>query len=602
MKKNLAVAVFCIGIGIFLVAFSPGMAENAETVRFVSPDGSDAGPGTSEEPWRTIRHAVDQARPGMVIRLTPGVFRERVVITRSGEEGRPVTIEGARGPGGERLTRIDAGIEVPPETWEPAPGAGPNVYRNTALPFEPGLVTIAGRFIARAHRANDGSQYPYATPGEIMAWPEDHVLERDEVEFSFWDAMGAVFTCDPKNPSTLFLRIAESRSPADPRQRDDIAVSPGGGVISIENASHIVIRGVEITRGEIGVNVSGNGARDNLVDDCLIMHGRQRVRITAGARGTVVRNSRLAMGFFGAQTGAWAGGKDVESVIKRHLYTYFKYMHGPGSISDDRAVMVDGRALDTVIENSHLDGGLVGIQSSFNRGLVVRGNRIKDFSSVGLALRDGTLDALVHDNLVSNSSINIRIHRLNAPGGGHRAHIYRNTLFQPGEVGQHIFSHVLAGIEEYPEPEFAFYHNTFAGGARGWWMPHARNMPRGVPGVRFINNIFACNHPFRGHVPLYENPEAVGAFDYNWLGGQLYGRFPPAWFGENNIVAEEKDWLWTEGVMPDFRLPEGHPAREAGIDLSRPFVIGGKTHEPLPGMEPGYFPGDRPDMGAVQHR
>ena len=54
-------------------------------------------------------------------------------------------------------------------------------------------------------------------------------------------------------------------------------------------------------------------------------------------------------------------------------------------------------------------------------------------------------------------------------------------------------------------------------------------------------------------------------------------------------------------VRPDFRLTENSPARKIGIDLSRPFRLNGVEHQPLPGMRPGYFSGDRPDAGAIQY-
>lgn len=52
--------------------------------------------------------------------------------------------------------------------------------------------------------------------------------------------------------------------------------------------------------------------------------------------------------------------------------------------------------------------------------------------------------------------------------------------------------------------------------------------------------------------------------------------------------------------MPDFVLPADHPAREAGIDLSKPQTIGDTNHPALPGMTPGYFSGDAPNIGATQ--
>jgi len=93
--------------------------------------------------------------------------------------------------------------------------------------------------------------------------------------------------------------------------------------------------------------------------------------------------------------------------------------------------------------------------------------------------------------------------------------------------------------------------------------------------------------------------DMIGLFDYNWVGG-VYHHGVPAWFGEHNVKAEGQQ-LWPHSEMPDFRLAADSPARGKGLDLSKPFVLGGSTYQPLPGMEPGYFSRPAPDVGALQY-
>jgi hypothetical protein len=84
---------------------------------------------------------------------------------------------------------------------------------------------------------------------------------------------------------------------------------------------------------------------------------------------------------------------------------------------------------------------------------------------------------------------------------------------------------------------------------------------------------------------------------YNWV-GNAYSRKPlPAWFGEHNVQAA-KPYFWDSEQKTDFTVPEKSEAREAGLDLSRPIGLNGRTFEPLPGMKPGYFPGTAPDLGV----
>ena len=47
-------------------------------------------------------------------------------------------------------------------------------------------------------------------------------------------------------------------------------------------------------------------------------------------------------------------------------------------------------------------------------------------------------------------------------------------------------------------------------------------------------------------------------------------------------------------------LAPNSPALEAGIDISRPFTVNGKSYPAFPGFAPGYFKGKAPAAGALQ--
>ena len=51
---------------------------------YVSPSGSNSNPGTREQPWQTIQYAVDKTVPGDTVLVEDGLYRESVIITRSG--------------------------------------------------------------------------------------------------------------------------------------------------------------------------------------------------------------------------------------------------------------------------------------------------------------------------------------------------------------------------------------------------------------------------------------------------------------------------------------------------------------------------------------
>jgi hypothetical protein len=60
------------------------------------PQATDEGAGTEDRPFKTIGKAAKAAGPGDLIRVGPGLYRERVML-RAGENGKPVTLEGTNG-------------------------------------------------------------------------------------------------------------------------------------------------------------------------------------------------------------------------------------------------------------------------------------------------------------------------------------------------------------------------------------------------------------------------------------------------------------------------------------------------------------------------
>ncbi len=66
-------------------------------VRYASPGGSDANPGSRARPLRTVRRLVARLTPGQAGCLLSGTFRENVDIRRGGTKGHGVVLRGAPG-------------------------------------------------------------------------------------------------------------------------------------------------------------------------------------------------------------------------------------------------------------------------------------------------------------------------------------------------------------------------------------------------------------------------------------------------------------------------------------------------------------------------
>jgi len=59
---------------------------------YVSPDGSDANPGTLPRPWRTIQKALNTLKPGQRALVRAGTYKEGLAMRRSGTAAKPITV------------------------------------------------------------------------------------------------------------------------------------------------------------------------------------------------------------------------------------------------------------------------------------------------------------------------------------------------------------------------------------------------------------------------------------------------------------------------------------------------------------------------------
>lgn len=87
-----------------------------------APNATDEGPGTSERPWKTLSQAAAKAGPGDRVLVRDGIYRESVVLKKSGTAQAPIRFEAAPGAhvvltGADRLTG-----------WQKVEG-GPPIYQ-----------------------------------------------------------------------------------------------------------------------------------------------------------------------------------------------------------------------------------------------------------------------------------------------------------------------------------------------------------------------------------------------------------------------------------------------------------------------------------------
>jgi hypothetical protein len=69
------------------------LPDSTGAVHYVSPSGSDAGPGTLAQPWQTVQKALDTLQPGERALVREGVYEQNLRINRAGTPAATVTVE-----------------------------------------------------------------------------------------------------------------------------------------------------------------------------------------------------------------------------------------------------------------------------------------------------------------------------------------------------------------------------------------------------------------------------------------------------------------------------------------------------------------------------
>jgi pectate disaccharide-lyase len=81
----------------FASELPPPLPGSAGSAYYVSQEGDDANPGTSERPWATIQKALETLAPGERAVVGGGTYAQDLVMTRSGTPKAPITVAAQAG-------------------------------------------------------------------------------------------------------------------------------------------------------------------------------------------------------------------------------------------------------------------------------------------------------------------------------------------------------------------------------------------------------------------------------------------------------------------------------------------------------------------------
>lgn len=544
----------------------------------VDPAGDDGDDGI-KTPFKTIRRAVAAAAAGDTIRVHRGVYHERIVVNHGGLPGRPLTIQGDPG------ATIHGGDVV--KDWE---HVGNGLYKKSGLACEPIHMTWDEYFVMFTGRdMKTAAKYLFG-----------------DAKGSDWDGIEVAFT---SQGNTAWVRARNGEDP----NKHTVTVAPlmtcGGATVSVVDADHVIVRGFQIEGGDTGVYLKR--ASDCTIERNAIRHGKNGVLIHYGSHRDKVLDNYVTLGIHGEMNKLRA-----TPLVAEHIVMMIK---GDGRF-DHEAVKLEYAGHDHEIAYNmiyqHWDGmkaysirGFydmedVEIVSQANgRNIRWHHNIICDTWDWAIEPMGGEVNAEYHHNLIYGSP-GSRIKRI----GTGPCYWYKNCYAFPyrglPEMERNIERDKNGRIKGLPWATFYIsdqnecllyvYHNTFAGSvgvtlgrpitrnSRNWW---------------FVNNIcsndLATMNVWGGHGKDYH-------FHYNYIGNSS-GK---EWYEGYTGNVQSFKLLWepgTPGLFSDFRIDRDWPCRGKGIDLSKPWELDGVKNPALAGLEPGYFTGPAPDLGALQY-
>lgn len=259
--------------------------------------GNDQSEGNAAAPWRTVRHALDQLRPGDTLYLKSGVYRESVYIARQGKPDAPITIRSAPGAsatldGSWREYADDAA-----NAWEPVAG---NIGEFRSKRRHPNIRDVIGSF----GDSMIGLQTYYhgkdlRATNELVDWEDWQRTSETDLKPLY---CGPGLWYDPLT-GHVHARLAHTHLPAplanyrgvtDPRELPLVIAPFDATVLRLDQAKHIRFQDLEL-RGGGYATVRLDQCSDIAFENVTIWCGSYGMRISG------TRDLRLAdCGLYGS--------------------------------------------------------------------------------------------------------------------------------------------------------------------------------------------------------------------------------------------------------------------------------------------------------------
>ncbi len=463
------------------------------------PKAADNGPGTAEQPFRTISAAAKIAGAGDTVLVHEGVYRERVASARGGKAGEPVVYTAAPD---ERV--VIRGSEVWQPEWRQVDPQKPvyagrldpglfaglriNPYR-TRLKNAPdgrrstlGQVFVDGASMWEADTEQELAETPgrwmVAADGETLQVhfppsaqpPRERLVEitvRDRIFAPHRRGLGYIHV------TGFVMEHCANQFPADFWRSD----SPQAGALGCRAGHHWLIEGNSIRHARsIGIDCGYEGKFD--------LEGSQPTPQDTGHH--VIRNNVVSdNGCCGIAGMRSLGTKIINNVVERNNVNR---QTAPEVAGIKVHFFIDGLIEGNLVRDNDAHG--IWLDNTYRDARVTR-NVVVGNRSSGIFVELGNGPVLIDNNVIANSRLGFN---------------------QRDPRGDGLYSHDASGI--------TFAHNLVFG-CQSFGAFHRKVTDRrqaGASHIKLINNIFLDNHAGCINLPFPGPHAQQNRSDYNLLG------------------------------------------------------------------------------------
>jgi hypothetical protein len=543
---------------------------------YVATTGNDANPGTKEQPFRTIGHAVTNAVAGTTIWVNGGVYHEgNLVFTKSGAPGRPIVLRAVPGENavmdGSDPDLVGAGA------WQPVDDG---LYRHAFETFASCMV-VEDRKTGQRLRLMPVHTLDELRRRAVKKWTEDMP---DHASFRELGLAGGVYNDGtnawlalPGPVENYRLYISRRQLGIYLENRHDImvdgitfryygAVGFTGGM-HLYNSSDVLVQGCLFEFCDFGVGIKLKCDRVTIQDcrfadvtgffpfgmlkmegvPCTYETGAVNVTAKYSGRGLVFRRNRIEGYFDGAHLTPW-----TEDDARSNETDFY---HNVIDVCLDDFIEADGYSRNVRIFENYMDRSLSGV-------------------SLAQALDGPTFvvyNVIANSGLVRSAQVEGNIGRPFKTNGGPEADVGSGPVFFYHNTAWSSDTNSRAMLVTHAKwAKITFRNNIWCGGSMGAECWESQLSPMDFD----YDNLYSMNT----NGPLFQI-----AYHNNYKTLDDVRR--KLRYLRHGISAEPR--LAAPG-RGDFRLAAGSPCVDAGIAV--------------PGITDGRILGTAPDMGAYELR